>query len=308
MKEFLHHFFLPRSSNNHKARILHHTSLVYIILILFVFQILLNIGTTNFSSVLGEAVHITTQELVDLTNQKRQAQGIQPLVYNESLSKAALEKAKHMFSQNYWAHTSQDGTTPWVFIKNSGYSYVYAGENLARGFTNSGSVVNAWMESPSHKENVLSGNYKDVGFAVLQGNLLGEETTLVVQMFGSQSGETIAQAPENQEVEVPVANRSQVASAPQEVVPSPVPQTQQSLAFSSIPATSVNASPLINSQLLSKNISFIVLSVFLVVLFLDIIFIERKKIARVFTHNVDHVIFFGMLLVLAIFFGKGMVL
>lgn len=308
MRDFLHHLLLPRSSNNHKAKLLHHSSLLAVILLLFVSQVFLNIGKTHFVGVLGDAIHISTQELIDLTNQKRQAQGLEPLVYNESLSKAAMEKAKHMFAQNYWAHTSQDGTTPWYFIKNSGYGYVYAGENLARGFSSSTGVVEAWMDSPSHKENVLSPNYKDIGFAILQGKLLGEDTTLVVQMFGSQSGEAIAQAPDQAPTTAP-AQVPVVQEQPQQVVQNTAgSQIQQSLAFASIPANSVNASPLINLQNLSKNMTLMILSLFLGVLVMDLIVIERKKIVRVFTHNVDHVIFFGVLFVLAIMFGKGIVL
>ena len=100
-----------------------------------------------------------------------------------------------MFAKNYWAHVSPDGTTPWVFIKSAGYSYVYAGENLARGYNTSQDVVTAWMASPEHKQNMLSSNYQNVGFAIVTGNLTGEDTVLVVEMFGSTA---LAAAPSNQ--------------------------------------------------------------------------------------------------------------
>ena len=68
-----------------------------------------------------------------------------------------------MFSKNYWAHFAPDGSTsPWDFIHQSGYNYIFAGENLAKGFTDANSVVAAWMNSPSHRENILSNKYKDV--------------------------------------------------------------------------------------------------------------------------------------------------
>src|SRR5204863_2082531 len=115
----------------------------------------------------------------------RRQNGAGDLTISNELSRAASDKASDMFAKNYWAHNAPDGTTPWVFIKSSGYEYIYAGENLARGFTTSQSVVDAWMASPEHKENMLSKNYKNVGFAVATGNLNGEDTVLVVEMLGS---------------------------------------------------------------------------------------------------------------------------
>ncbi len=94
-------------------------------------------------------------------------------------------KATDMFARNYWAHYGPDGTTPWSFITNSGYEYEYAGENLAKNFMFSDGVVQAWMESPTHRENILRNEYTEIGYAIQNGVLNGEETTLVVQMFGT---------------------------------------------------------------------------------------------------------------------------
>ena len=59
-----------------------------------------------------------------------------------------------------------------------------AGENLAKGFHSSAGVVTAWMNSPEHRQNVLDGNYTDVGFAVQTGEFQGKKTTLVVALYG----------------------------------------------------------------------------------------------------------------------------
>src|SRR3990172_3890597 len=95
------------------------------------------------------------------------------------------KKAQDMLDYGYWAHNSPTGKSPWVFIRSSGYNYVYAGENLARGFATADSVMKAWMASPDHRANVLSANYEDVGFAVKLGKLNGEETVLIVEELGS---------------------------------------------------------------------------------------------------------------------------
>jgi hypothetical protein len=79
----------------------------------------------------------------------------------------------------------------------AGYQYEYAGENLAKNFLFSKNVVEAWMDSPTHRENVLRPEYTDVGFAVVNDVLNGEETTLVVQMFGKPLKNTTASVVEN---------------------------------------------------------------------------------------------------------------
>jgi hypothetical protein len=103
-----------------------------------------------------------------------------------------------MFSQNYWDHTSPSGTQPWTFFEENNYSYVYAGENLAKGYTDSESTVKAWMESPSHKENILSSRYSEIGVAVGTGNINGKPTTLVVQMFAQPKDYYLADAGDGQ--------------------------------------------------------------------------------------------------------------
>lgn len=134
--------------------------------------------------ILGVAT-FSAQQIIDLTNAQRVQNGLGPLTYNGQLAAAAAAKAQDMFTVNYWAHNSPLGKTPWSFITGAGYRYVYAGENLARDFNDAGSVVNAWMNSPSHRENILDTNFKEIGVAVADGNLTGVDGILVVQMFGT---------------------------------------------------------------------------------------------------------------------------
>lgn len=134
------------------------------------------------------AIYATDINVVDLhllANQEREKAGLSPLSLNAKLSEAAQNKANHMIANDYWDHYAPDGTTPWSFIKASGYDYKTAGENLAEGFSYSSDVVAGWMNSPTHKANVLKDSYVDVGYAVLNGVILGEKTTLVVAMYGA---------------------------------------------------------------------------------------------------------------------------
>src|ERR1035437_634402 len=187
MINFLHHLFLPREANNYRSGLLHHKALLLLILLFVSAGLFTSFIKTNFPSVLGISSNISNQELLILTNQQRQNNNLGSLTDNPELDQAAANKATDMFSKDYWAHNSPDGTTPWVFIKSAGYNYIYAGENLARGFSNTSDVINAWMNSPEHRQNVLSSNYQNVGFAVATGKLSGEDTVLVVEMLGSTS-------------------------------------------------------------------------------------------------------------------------
>jgi uncharacterized protein YkwD len=320
MKNFLRHLFLPRENNNYRPGLLSHKSLLALILFFFSAGIMFSFVKTNFPSVLGSFSNISNQQLLILTNQQRQNNNLGPLTDNQNLDQAAANKASDMFSKDYWAHNAPDGTTPWVFIKSAGYNYVYAGENLARGFTNAQDVITAWMNSPEHRQNVLSPNYQNVGFAVETGKLSGEDTVLVVEMLGSTS---FAPAPVATEVKKP----AEVAVAPgsptvklavaKANVPTPIPvvaapkiqnttlkpaASQELLGINSI------IKPLINSQTLSLNLVKIVLFGFILVLISDMIIIERKKIVRFVGHNLDHVIFFSLILIIVIILVRGVII
>lgn len=217
-----------------------------------------------------------------------------PLVLNDQLSQAAFLKAEDMLQKEYWAHNAPEGTTPWVFIKKAGYNYTYAGENLARGFTSSQDIVNAWMASPSHRENMMSGNYQDIGFAMVSGKLKGEDVVLVVEMFGSKGAPPLAR--ETQKIEIPVAAQK-------------VAQVQASHSTTApVMVASVKSNPVIDANALSKSLGIIIVALFIFVFILDMIIIERKKIVRLVGHNLDHIFFLTAILVLIIMITKGVIL
>src|SRR3989337_1150546 len=182
----IRHLLLPHHTNNHRARLLHPTLLAFFIALLLLLHAIFNFVATMKPGVLGIGGSISVTELIDLTNQKRQEQGAAPVVYDAQLDEAAYKKAQDMFANNYWAHTSPLGKEPWAFMTEAGYNYHYAGENLAKDFSTSQAVIDAWMASPSHRENLLRGEYQHVGIAVVTGTLDGKETVLIVQMFWSR--------------------------------------------------------------------------------------------------------------------------
>jgi len=127
--------------------------------------------------------------VVDATNQERQSLGLGELKVNEALRKAAQAKADDMAKNGYFAHQSPDGKTPWYWIDQTGYTYRSAGENLAVNFDYSRDVVNAWMNSPTHKANIVKAKYQEIGIGISEGFYQGRPTVFVVQMFGTPKGE-----------------------------------------------------------------------------------------------------------------------
>lgn len=138
--------------------------------------------TGFFASVLPAA-------LTELTNTDRAAQGLPALIHDPDLDRVAQAKANDMAAKGYFAHKSPDGKTPWYWLEQEKYPYVYAGENLAVDFTDSMDVEKAWMNSPTHRENILKAQYTHIGIAVAQGTYQGKEVTFVAQFFASKRAE-----------------------------------------------------------------------------------------------------------------------
>jgi hypothetical protein len=178
-------FFVPTKENRQKPYLLSKVAIIFYTFVL--------VFVNSFGGLIGlsevEASSISPENIISLTNQERLGYGLNTLSTNAQLSAAALAKANDMFEKQYWDHFGPNGESPWQFIRAAGYNYVYAGENLAKGFRTAEGVHEAWMASPTHKANIVSGNYKDIGVAVVEGELLGKQTTLVVQMFGNLTSE-----------------------------------------------------------------------------------------------------------------------
>lgn len=140
--------------------------------------------------VLPYATQMSIDGLVQETNERRSAQAQPPLELNAQLTKAAQIKAQDMVERDYWSHNTPDGNAPWEFVNNAGYSYSKAGENLAYGFTDEDDVVGGWMNSPTHRANMLDANYSEVGFGFAESPDYVDSgpSTIVVAMYGQPSG------------------------------------------------------------------------------------------------------------------------
>jgi len=150
---------------------------IFIALLVTGFVLFISTNTVFASS-------INENKLIELTNQERRSRGLSELKVNSTLYLAAKNKAKDMFQSQYFDHYSPDGKSPWYFIKNAGYDYEKAGENLAMDFATSEGITNAWMASNTHRANILKPEYEEIAIATVEGKLNNQSTILVVQMFG----------------------------------------------------------------------------------------------------------------------------
>lgn len=302
--------FIPHSGNNHKAKILHPAFLSVLVALFLTAQFFLNFFTLVSPAVLGYASNITPQRVIELTNQKRAELGLAPLNNNELLNEVARRKAADMFAFNYWAHTSPSGRTPWDFFKEVGYKYIYAGENLARDFMNSEGVVEAWMNSPSHRDNIVNPNYKEIGLAVVNGTLNGVETTLVVQVFGTPSPA------------VPIAKTKKETptkeAQPQKAISQLIPrlgeasETQEKTPLTSLAlaqgGNEASSPPLLSPFLLTKTIAVFLLGIILGALILDAVLVAQHQVVRLSSRNIAHLLFVGTLLLAIILTTPGAIL
>jgi len=285
MHPFLRHFFLPHHTNNHRAKALHIDSLLCYVLLFAIFNLGIRVVHREFPSILGYATDIRVDALLASTNAERANLGLNPLKFNTALSQAAAAKAADMFTNDYWAHNSPQRKTPWSFIVNSGYRYTIAGENLAKNFSTSGGVVAAWMASPTHKDNIVKPEYQDIGFAIVNGVLNGEETTLVVQMFG--------------------AGESPIAEVPK--VETVIPEVASAVVESNVFSQST-FKPIFNIPTVTRDIAFMFIGLIIGVLILDGLVVSRKSIARVAGHNIAHILFFVAFFIALTMVRRGVLL
>jgi hypothetical protein len=121
----------------------------------------------NNSATLAYATEISRSALLSSTNSQRASHGAGALSINSQLNSAAQAKANDMVARDYWAHNTPDGKEPWVFIDAQGYNYTKAGENLAYGYSTSNETIIGWMNSSSHRANMLDTEFTEVGFGFI---------------------------------------------------------------------------------------------------------------------------------------------
>lgn len=143
----------------------------------------------------GRIFTLTRAGVIAQTNARRSGNGaLPPLAENEVLDAIATLRLDDMFQNQYFAHVSPyTSSSAETVAKTVGYQYISLGENLALGnFVGDKGVVDAWMESPGHRANILGTHYAEIGVAARKGVFEGESTWIAVQVFGRPSSDCAA--------------------------------------------------------------------------------------------------------------------
>lgn len=182
--------FVPHKKNGYCPHLIRNYGMSLVVFLVVIIQVVYNM--TAVGSVLGLQSNISIASLLEQTNQVRQDNGLTELKLDERLNTASNLKVQDMIANQYWAHTSPDGVEPWKWLAEVDYDYAQAGENLAKGYYSTGAVMTAWMNSPGHRENIINPDYQDVGFAIVNGELNGVPTNLIVALYGEKSLDLVA--------------------------------------------------------------------------------------------------------------------
>lgn len=190
---YIKHTFWPGFNNSFHPYLVRVPALAFATACLLLVQV---VGYVDAQSgdTLGVSDSISGEKLIRGTNQQRTELGLEPLRESRRLTAAARSKARHMLQRDYWGHYGPGGKTPWSFVQEEGYDYRHVGENLAKGFHTSDGVMEGWLNSPEHRDNMLGAQYRDMGAAAVHGYLEGEQTTVAVAMYAASRDNTHASA------------------------------------------------------------------------------------------------------------------
>ena len=299
----LRHLFTPHHTNNFRAKLLHNSGIFAVIALVITSNLFLRLLDNPSLHILGFTSSVTIDQVVRATNEARSGAGLNSLKYNEKLADAARRKAANMFSENYWAHVSPSGKSPWTWFKDAGYNYVFAGENLAKDFGSTDRLMVAWMASPTHRDNVINSKYTEIGVAVVPGFLQGQETVLVVQLFGTPNGGSVPQAnpQETASVKAPLKVAEVKGQEIAALVPPEINVIQE------IPPVAIVPSHY-NQFSLARTLNLVTTALFILALVLDLYLSESSKLTRRVGNNWAHIIFINLILLATTIVNAGKIM
>jgi uncharacterized protein YkwD len=231
--------FVPSPDNAYRPHLLRRGWMVFFLALVLATEGFLVASLVARQSSSNFLAAVIQSEVIALTNGEREQNSVGVLLENPALDAAAQAKANDMAQKGYFAHLSPDGKTPWDFIAASGYSYQYAGENLAVRFSDSQDVVNAWMASPTHRANIVKPQYTQIGVGIAEGMYLGQPATFVAQYFGAP----LAAAP----AATPVAAKPAAKPAPAVARAEPASSTVLGTESAAAPAAAPAPAPVVTA-------------------------------------------------------------
>jgi uncharacterized protein YkwD len=130
---------------------------------------------------------ITADSILAGMNEYRAKHLLEPLRSELRLTSAAEDRMRDMEDLGYWGHQSPEGRSPFFWVRYRSYRFTMVGENLARGYETASVLMDSWMDSPGHRDNILEVQYRDVGIAIIDGATTGRYPgRSVVVLFGRE--------------------------------------------------------------------------------------------------------------------------
>jgi uncharacterized protein YkwD len=108
-------------------------------------------------------LNAVANRVIALTNLQRQQVGLAPLKANPVLAAVAQSHTENMVVKDFYAHQDPSGLKAPDRIRKAGYNYLAAAENIGVGYNTADSVVQAWMNSPGHRANIMNPNLQEIG-------------------------------------------------------------------------------------------------------------------------------------------------
>lgn len=307
----IHQLFHLHHHNNYRPRILHHASLFKLSALVCAVGLSIQLLTalpTQSGAVLGIISTITPNQVISQTNGARAEAGVPPLESNDQLTQAAVAKAQDMLQDQYWAHIAPDGTEPWAFIEAAGYRYSTAGENLGRDFTQTESLIQAWLASPTHRDNLLHPKYSDIGVAVVDGFLDGAQTSLVIQLFGHPLELAGSEArPRPQQLLPQEAVVTTVQAESDQNVPTASPTVLSEVISVAAPSRMHAGAAYFSSTHILKAFLLAVILLLSASLIYDLYLSHSWKLSRLVSKNLAHLAFLFAIALLVLYTQTGVV-
>lgn len=178
-------YLLPHRGNSYKPILFTAGGVAVLVLGLLLVQAAYVLQTSVVFAQTNFLASVLPGVLSTLANEDRTRNGVSTLAFDPLLAEAAQLKAADMAEKGYFAHVDPSGRAPWFWLDQVGYQYTYAGENLAVDFKDSKDVQDAWMNSPTHRANIVKPQYTRIGIGTAEGEYKGRATTFVVQFFAT---------------------------------------------------------------------------------------------------------------------------
>ena len=127
----------------------------------------------------------TAARMLERVNEERGREGLSPLTWCPALARAAENHSADMSARQYFEHDSPDGLEVWDRVRSESYDYESVGENIAVGQRSVTEVMDGWMDSPGHRENIMNPEFEHFGLGTVTGRYEGIRAIYWTQNFGS---------------------------------------------------------------------------------------------------------------------------